>query len=146
MPAIRATLMASDIAAEVDDIETWDRARCLEAWIAMTGTTPGSRLSARFLRKALIFEAQCKALGGHSAAIKRTLSSGLDRSAQPAKPLATGTQLVREWNGRVYRVDVTTDGFEMDGQSYTSLSAIAKRITGVDWSGPRFFGLKKGKS
>ncbi|MEO1312992.1 MAG: DUF2924 domain-containing protein, partial [Pseudomonadota bacterium] len=44
------------------------------------------------------------------------------------------------------RVDVTTYGFEMDVQNYTSLSAVAKRITGADWSGPRFFGLKKARS
>ncbi|WP_141138252.1 DUF2924 domain-containing protein, partial [Boseongicola aestuarii] len=45
--------------------------------------------------------------------------------------------------GRVYRVNVTSDGFEMDGQTFSSLSAVAKRITGAEWSGPRFFGLKK---
>jgi hypothetical protein len=29
----------------------------------------------------------------------------------------------------------------MDGKTYRSLSAIARRITGAQWSGPRFFGL-----
>lgn len=52
-----------------------------------------------------------------------------------------GTRLVREWNGRTHVVDVTSDGFTFDGKSYRSLSAIAKRITGAHWSGPRFFGL-----
>lgn len=138
--------MAADITAGIEDIETWEGAQCLEAWIAMTDVIPGSRLSTRFLRKALTFEAQCRTLGGHSSAVNRILTGGINRPAQPAKPLAAGTQLVREWNGRVYRVAVTSDGFEMDGQSYTSLSAVAKRITGAEWSGPRFFGLKKAKS
>lgn len=57
--------------------------------------------------------------------------------------LSTGTQLVREWNGRPYRVEVTEAGFELDGKCYSSLSAIAKNITGAHWSGPRFFGLNK---
>lgn len=138
--------MASDTEAVIKNIETWDRAQCLEAWIALTGTEPGSRLSKRFLRKALIFEAQCKTFVGHSASVKRVLSSGFERPAPTDNTLAAGTQLVREWNGRVYRVDVTTTGFEMDGRSYRSLSAIAKRITGADWSGPRFFGLRKARS
>jgi hypothetical protein len=48
---------------------------------------------------------------------------------------------MREWNGRTYQVEVIRDGFVMDGRTYKSLSAIAKRITGAHWSGPRFFGL-----
>ena len=48
---------------------------------------------------------------------------------------------MREWNGRMHIVDVTDDGFEFDGKSYRSLSAIARRITDAHWSGPRFFGL-----
>ncbi|WP_245814005.1 DUF2924 domain-containing protein [Boseongicola aestuarii] len=31
----------------------------------------------------------------------------------------------------------------MDGQTFSSLSAVAKRITGAEWSGPRFFGLNR---
>jgi len=64
----------------------------------------------------------------------------------PSKPVAgpsvrPGTRLVREWNGRTHVVDVSEDGFVFDGKTYRSLSAIAKRITGAHWSGPRFFGL-----
>lgn len=67
-----------------------------------------------------------------------------DASAPPpalrAQP-AVGTRLVREWNGRMHVVEVTDSGFVWDGKSYRSLSAIARRITGAHWSGPRFFGL-----
>ena len=52
-----------------------------------------------------------------------------------------GTRLVREWNGRTHVVDVSENGFVFDGKTYRSLSAIAKRITGAHWSGPRFFGI-----
>ena len=38
-------------------------------------------------------------------------------------------------------VDVTDQGILFDGRIYGSLSAVAKRITGAHWSGPRFFGL-----
>ena len=129
----------------MEDIATWDYSRCLDVWVAMTGIAPGSRLSLRFLRKALIFEQQCKELGGHSAAIRRRMRVGTKPVSASTQALTIGSQLVREWNGRIYRMEVTADGFEMDGQRYSSLSAVAKRITGADWSGPRFFGLNKRK-
>ena len=130
----------------IEDIATWDYSRCLDVWITLTGTAPGSRLSLRFLRKALIFEQQRKELGGHSAAIRRRMRAGTKPVSTHTQTLTLGSQLVREWNGRIYQVKVTADGFEMDGQRYSSLSAVAKRITGTDWSGPRFFGIKERKS
>jgi hypothetical protein len=56
-------------------------------------------------------------------------------------PLAPGTRLLREWNGRQHFVEVVDGGYVFDGKPYRSLSAIARRITGAHWSGPRFFGL-----
>ncbi len=57
---------------------------------------------------------------------------------------APGTVLVREWGERDHKVTVTAEGrFEYEGQTYKSLSAVARRITGTPWSGPLFFGLKK---
>ena len=56
-------------------------------------------------------------------------------------PLCPGTRLLREWNGRQHFVEVVDKGFVFDGKTYRSLSAIARRITGAHWSGPRFFGL-----
>jgi len=40
-------------------------------------------------------------------------------------------------------VMVAEDGFEFDGQRYRSLTRVATLITGVHWSGPVFFGLRK---
>jgi hypothetical protein len=70
----------------------------------------------------------------------RTLSRRRPRSAAAA-PLRAGSRLMREWNGRMHVVDVTADGMIFDGKRYRSLTAIARRITGTNWSGPRFFGL-----
>lgn len=72
----------------------------------------------------------------------RPITASTQQSSQPPI-LAAGTQLVREWNGRPYRIEVIESGFVLDGKSYSSLSAIAKKITGAHWSGPRFFGLNK---
>ena len=59
----------------------------------------------------------------------------------PGLSLKPGARLVREWHGRTHTVTVTDDGFEYAGASYSSLTKIAKKITGAHWSGPRFFGL-----
>jgi hypothetical protein len=34
-------------------------------------------------------------------------------------------------------------GFLWSGQSYRSLSGIARAITGTNWNGPRFFGMRE---
>lgn len=55
--------------------------------------------------------------------------------------LTPGSRLVREWQGEIYHVLVLPKGFEMNGQTFRSLSAIARHITGTPWSGPLFFGV-----
>ena len=56
-----------------------------------------------------------------------------------------GTRFVREWNGKTISVTRTVQGFDWNGSTYRSLSQIARKATGVHWSGPRFFGLKRGQ-
>lgn len=60
------------------------------------------------------------------------------------KPMP-GTILVRHFDGEDHQVTVTSGGdFDYRGQLFNSLSAVAKRITGTQWSGPKFFGLSTG--
>jgi hypothetical protein len=53
-----------------------------------------------------------------------------------------GTLLVREWEGTLQRVVVLESGFAWNGVTYESLSKVARAITGTNWNGPRFFGLR----
>ncbi len=57
--------------------------------------------------------------------------------------LKIGTRLVRLYGGEKHTVLVRADGFEYAGKNYTSLSKIANDITGKNWNGWVFFGLKK---
>ena len=96
------------------------------------------------MQKATAYAAQCKRHGGLSATTRRALkqiASGEKAELAIAPSLSPGAHLVREWNGRTYQVHVVEGGFEMDGKTWRSLSAIAKHITGATWSGPRLFGL-----
>ena len=56
--------------------------------------------------------------------------------------LKLGTILMREWNAQAYRVMVVDEGFAWNGKTYDSLSKVAFAITGTNWNGPRFFGLR----
>jgi len=53
-----------------------------------------------------------------------------------------GTRLIRDWQGSRHEVTVVADGYEYGGRRYRSLSAIARAITGTQWNGPAFFGLR----
>lgn len=64
--------------------------------------------------------------------------------SDPRSPI-TGTRFVREWQGVEHIVTVLTDGFEWQGRKYKSLSAIARAITGVQWNGWRFFGIRESR-
>jgi len=54
--------------------------------------------------------------------------------------------MVREHKGSLHEVMVVPGGFSWRDKTYPSLSAIALAITGTSWNGPRFFGLRGGKS
>jgi hypothetical protein len=43
------------------------------------------------------------------------------------------------------RVTVVASGFDWQGRRFKSLSAVARAITGTQWNGPAFFGLRSGK-
>ena len=72
------------------------------------------------------------------------IKSATGRSTQTL--LMPGTTLIREWDESEYRVTVTPDGlYELNGQVFKSLSAAARHITGTQWNGPKFIGLRSGK-
>ena len=62
------------------------------------------------------------------------------------RQLAPGTVLTRRYHETEIRVVALEDAkFEHDGQVFSSLSAVARAITGQKWNGRLFFGLTKRK-
>jgi Protein of unknown function (DUF2924) len=119
-------------------------------WRALHRTAPPSRLSRDLLVRAIAYQLQEKPHRGLSLATQRRLnelakllSSKGPRHFDPGLSLKPGSRLVREWHGRTHTVIVLEDGFEYEGKHYRSLTRIATLITGVHWSGPTFFGLKR---
>jgi hypothetical protein len=112
-------------------------------------TEPPKALGPDLLRRSIAHRIQERAYGGLSLSHQRLLDQ-LVKSAS-AKPngrlelprrIKPGSELVRTWNRKTYRVMVMAEGFAYDGKTFTSLSEIASMITGTNWNGPRFFGLR----
>ena len=108
---------------------------------------PAPPLSHDLLRRGIAWKLQERVHGGIPGSVSRELDrlarqleNGGLRVANTAKP---GTRLVRQWHGKTYHVLVLDDGYVFEDRRYTSLTQIAETITGVRWSGPRFFGLRK---
>ncbi len=113
-------------------------------------TEPPEAFGPDLLRRTIAHRIQEQSYGGLSREHQRLLNQ-LMKAAQ-AKPngrlelpqrIKPGSELVRTWNRRTYRVTVLKDGFAHDGRTYNSLSEIALAITGTKWNGPRFFGLRR---
>lgn len=56
---------------------------------------------------------------------------------------ALGGILRRNYKGTDIEVRVIKQGFRCNGKTYKSLSAIAREVTGTNWNGFDFFGLKR---
>ncbi len=121
-------------------LATLDRASLAERWEQAFGCPAPRRCESTLLRGAVAWHQQMQTLR------KSVGRQAADRMACSAKPtreaLPPGTRLVREWQGKTHHVSVSSKGFEHEGRTYRSLTAIARHITGTPWSGPLFFGLK----
>lgn len=121
-------------------------------WRRVHRAAPPS-LSADLLRRGIAYRIQEKRYGALSAKAARDLvrhaTAPSETSIGPRSDISlrAGTRLIRSWRGTSYTVEVLEDGFLFDNERHTSLTVIARQITGAAWSGPRFFGLTKpGKS
>jgi len=65
---------------------------------------------------------------------KVEVSSPRSKSLPPA-----GTTISREYKGKMIEAKVIAKGFEFEGESFASLSAVAKHVTGQHCSGNLFF-------
>jgi DUF2924 family protein len=150
------TVAAGDpLATRLTALEDLDLEGLRREWERLYGAAAPTRLSRDLLRRAIAHRVQEAALGGLAPAARRRLAAlARERRAGEGRPAAApaaalrlkpGTALVREWHGRTHTVLVLAEGgFEREGQRYASPSEVARAITGVRWSGPRFFGLLRG--
>ncbi len=114
-------------------------------WREVFGSEPPLAFSKDLRARALAYRLQEQAYGGLSAATTRLLRSLAKPGAEPPRRVKIGSVIIREHKGVLHEVMVVPGGFCWRGETYDSLSTIARQITGVSWNGPRFFGLRARK-
>jgi len=135
------------LSEELADLQNLDVRSLKQRWRRLYGTEPPAKISRSLLLLAVAYRLQEQTLGGLQSSTRRLLERvAQERDTRPSKPalnrVSPGTVLMREWHGVTHRVTVLEDGALFRGTRYLSLSAVARRITGTPWSGPRFFGLR----
>jgi hypothetical protein len=136
----------AQVRAEVETLRSLGKDELRARWTKMFGKAPPSALTKVLLGRMIAWHIQEEFYGGHDKATLKVL----DRLARGeiAKPAATkprlrpGTVLMREHQGVRHTVTVTSDSFIWQDRSFSSLSAVARAITGTSWNGRRFFGLR----
>ena len=126
-------------------------------WRAHLGGEPPAHLERWLLMRVLAYRLQTDAFSGLDKSIQRMLACKKEQGAavpfnrrapqtRDGVRLKTGAILVREWKGKLERVMILEDGFAWNGQTFGSLSQIARAMTGTNWNGHRFFGLRQAKT
>ena len=126
-------------------LETMSGAQLRAEWERLMKSPAPPAYGAGLLARALAYHLQMKALGGLTSPDLRRLSAvASPTNGAPNGHLhevRPGTWLSRTWQGEVHQVVVLECEVEYRGQRFSSLSAVAREITGAHWSGSRFFGL-----
>jgi hypothetical protein len=126
-------------------------------WRNHLGGAPPAHLPRWLLMRVLAYRIQAVAFGDLNKAALQSISATGDEAASSAGPhpfalrrattrdgakLKPGALLAREWDGRVERVMVLEEGYAWNGSTFRGLSQVAKAITGTNWNGHRFFGMR----
>ena len=136
----------------LDALGNADRPFLLKAWSKTMDIDPPTSISQDMMRLIIGWQIQASESPGAIRPLIRQVDQHFaaedlasekrasHRRPQPHTQPSPGSQLIREWRGETYRVEVLEKGFVYEGQQYGSLSPIAKAITGSHRSGPQFFG------
>ncbi len=162
MPRVRIAAAGepeiSCIEAEIASLREFDHKTLRAQWRTVFGREAAAAVSRHLLFATLAYRLQADVMGDLDAGTVRFLKQMDTTSSKQAtvsltqafeerrRVLSPGTVLTREWNGQHHTVRVLDSGFGWQGRTYSSLSEIAKTITGTKWNGPRFFGLREKKS
>jgi hypothetical protein len=157
VPPAPSSSERESLAAAVASLSGLNADRLRLQWQNHLGGIAPAHVPGWLLARVLAYRIQAAAFGDLDRATLRRLREmkGEALESGQAPPLATrgpttregvglksGALVVREWNGRIERVMVFDEGYAWNGGVYRSLSQVAKAITGTNWNGHRFFGLK----
>ena len=145
--------MNDPVLARLVALKTTPTPQLKEQWRQLFEGEPPA-FNRRYLESRLAYRIQELAYGGLKPETVRRLEKmgeeldggKVNVRKRPAndRPVS-GTRLIRDYQGVEHCVTVRDNDFEYQGRPYKSLSAIARAITGTQWNGYRFFGLRERK-
>ena len=142
--------MQEKLSVQIEALPTLNKAQLLAVWVENFNKDPPPQLRKELMVPVLAYRMQEREFGGLSHAARRrlreiaaTLRTDKPSQERPDSAPQTGTRLLRVWRGETHEVIATGSGYEYRGQTYSSLSKIAREITGTRWSGPLFFGVRR---
>ena len=136
--------------AQIEAVREKDMDELVEQFRDLYGFECGGT-SVHHLRRRIIYRLQELFYGGVSDADLELLDriadrdplANLKRSRKKNPMRLAGAKLYRVYRGKQYEVTIVRDKeFVFNGETYKSLSAIARKITGMRWNGKQFFGVK----
>jgi hypothetical protein len=144
--------MAMTLEEELAALATMSPAQLRERWQRVYREPPPP-FAPDLLARGIAYRLQEQVYGKLSTATRREIER-LQRLFEKTGEVVTeacattkpGTVLVREWKQEQHHVLILEDGYLYRDRRYSSLSQIANEITGARWSGPKFFGLRRGKA
>lgn len=137
------------IVARIDALHSMRWLDLKALWTCLFGSPPGInnrryviRRLAHRLQEDAAREIDPDLLSSNDDRIRHLIATGALKP-KAKKIVSAGQVITKNHHGVLHSVRVLGKGrFEYSGKLYTSLSAIARQITGTRWSGPAFFGIK----
>ena len=149
----RGTIDEAALEAEIGRLPDLSLLELRHRWKTLFGHPAPKSLRRNFLARAVAYQMQAEAYGGLTVATKRRLRdianavrNGDTNAVLGSSRIKPGTQMIRQWQNITHTVTALADGFEWNGRNYKSLSAVANAITGTNWNGFAFFGIKRAPS
>ncbi len=133
---------AIDLNAQLVRIAAMNIEELREMWRGKRKHEPPAAFTKDLMARTLAHWLQEERLGGLEPSLRRLLAAVAKKGSAPSRRLKIGSVIVREYQGKAQEVLVVPGGFCWEGRIYPSLSTIALKITGTNWNGPRFFGLR----
>lgn len=141
--------MRSEIQNRLSQLPRMSKPQLLILWPQLFRVPPPPKLRRDLLTRFLAYRIQERAYGGLGESTRKRLKELAHKletnpkaELSKAPRIKPGTRLIRNWRGHSHSVTVFQNGYEYNGKRYSSLSEVARLITGTRWSGPLFFGLK----
>jgi Protein of unknown function (DUF2924) len=149
-PSARTPDNLARIAADIAALDALNDEAIRDRWRGLFEVPPPKFMRRPLIQRFVAHGLQAAAFGGLPQALLKRFQTiaeterlGGISDLPDVLAIKPGTRLIRVFDTKTHTVTVEEDGFTWNGERYTSLSAIARQISGTNWNGWAFFGIKR---